>query len=37
MHMSMLCACLYMHITEALKFDFLPILQQIEVHMYRRG
>ena len=24
-------ACLYMHITEVLKLDFSPILQQIEV------
>ena len=31
-NMHMLCACLYMHITKALKFDFLPILQQIEVY-----
>ena len=31
-NMRMLCACLYMHIIiKALKFDFSPILQQIEV------
>ena len=30
-NMCMLCKCLYMRITEALKCDFLPVLQQTEV------